>query len=108
MDEIELQVARAVTRAHLAEKVLHGRGQWGMGLNTAKDSLVVLATHFFNDETVGLTATFPAHHWLDRGPALLCLHYEGDVLAVREVRHPGDGNFVATWEFTVGSVEAVA
>lgn len=108
---LELQVARAVGQAHLMEAVLHGFGRWEMSLGSwgVSDSDLVVPAHRVVEGTLAsIEAEFPSHCWLDPRPTVLMLLLDGEIAGVREINHPGDGAFTATWSFSLEVVEQAA
>lgn len=110
--DLELRVARALGKATLMERILHGRGRWQISLGTwgvSTSDLVVEATRVVSADAAAVEAEFPAHCWLHpTKTVLLSLLYDGEIVGVREVRHPGDGSFVAVWEVSLQVVETAA
>lgn len=111
METIELRVARALSKAHLMEAVLHGTGEWQVSLGTwgvSTGDLVVPGHRVVAFQEVSIEADFPAHCWLGARPTLMMLLYEGEIRAVKPILHPGDGAFSLTWSFSIQVVEQAA
>ena len=112
MDQtMELQLSKALTRAHLMETVLHGRGKWEMSLGSwgvETTDLVVPARRSIDPDSVSVVAVFPAHCWLGERPTVLTLWLEGEMVGVRAITHPGDGGFEVSWSFAIEVLEQAA
>ena len=112
MDQtMELQLSKALTRAHLMEAVLHGSGKWEMSLGSwgvRQDDLVVSARRAVGPDEAAIEADFPAHCWLGERPTVLTLLLDGEMVGVRAINHPGDGSFTVSWTFALQVLEEAA
>lgn len=109
--DLELQLSKALTRAHLMEAVLHGSGAWLMSLGSwgqDAEALVVSGHRVVAFQEVSIEADFPAHCWIGPRPTVLTLFHKGEMVGIREIHHPGDGSFAVSWSFSLQVLEQAA
>ena len=97
-------VAQALFAARQLEAALHGSGPWSMRWGTVE----VPAERIISEHGVIFRATFPNLCWLEPPGTSILLLQAGELLGIRTIdAHPGDTEFVVSWELAA-SVEAKA
>ena len=97
MDTLDLSVAQAIHAVRLLERALHDDGEWSM--DYAGQSLRV--TRLIHRDHIHMIAMLPAQCWLHEPDGALSLLLDGEVQAVRQVTHPGDGEHRFDWTLGV-------
>ena len=86
--------AHGLRTARLLECAVHDEGPWEMAYN----GITVPADRMVHGSGVLFSATFPEVCWIsvpeDTTAYLLC---RGEVMALRQIDHPGDCAFAACW-----------
>ena len=98
--KIEMEAAQALFAARMLVAAIHDVGPWEFRWG----SIVVPAEREFVDGGVRFKAVFPDICWIDRpstGIEILC---DGEVMGIRQVAHPGDTEFVVTWDLSTAQV----
>lgn len=96
MDTLDLAVAQAVHAARLLERALHDPGEWSMEYA----GQVFPAQRIVHRDHIHFRGTLPAQCWVSEPETVLSLLIDGEVISVRPIAHPGDGEHTLDW--TVG------
>lgn len=99
-------VAVAVRTSRLLERALHdSQARWEIGYGHAE--WVFPARREVTSEGVTFSADFPSICWIgepDRGAFLVC---DGEMVAAKDLEHPGDGAFTIEWRLAVETTASV-
>lgn len=103
MTDLDAMASRAVYAAHLLENAIHATDGWTISWGPHE----VPAIREVLDDGVRITAIFPETCYLDRSERNAVLRLNGEVVAVRNIGHPGDTGFAITWDLASKAAETV-
>ena len=98
---LELDASRALYAARMLEAALHSEGLWEMQWGEVR----VPAIREVTERGVVFTATFPSLCWLSPPSEGVLILLDGEVMGMQRVDHPGDTQFVVTWELGTTKVK---
>lgn len=100
--DLELEAAQALFAARMMVAALHDDGPWTMQWGP----VTVPATREVTETGVVFTATFPDACWLEPPSSGVLIRCRDEVMGMRRMDHPGDTQFVVTWELATAKAEA--
>lgn len=93
---LELQASRALFDARLFADALHAHEGWTMRWGSVEVHAAKVVWHDFGKVT--FVATFPEVCWIDPPDEGVLLLLDGEMRGMQRVDHPGDTQFVVTWD----------
>lgn len=92
--DLELEASQALFAARALEAALHDPGPWTMEWGP----YTVPAERVLTETGVAFRAVFPETCWIEPPDTGVVLRCRGEVMGLRRIDHPGDTQFIVTWE----------
>ena len=92
---LDFLIAKAVFAARQIERATNDPGPWTITYG----SETVPAVRWVGEDRVIFRARFPDACWIDQAEPTLTLRCRGDLVGVRQVECPEDGEFYTEWVF---------